>query len=567
MVHRRELLTALTALSFATPVFCRAVASVVDDDGELTAADLEQAQWITGIELTEEQQAKVLESVKSHVDQMKTLRQKSLSGLQGPAFHFQPLPKEGTETDRVNRSIRLTEAASPALPDSDQKIAFMPVTELAPLIKERKITSRRLTEIYVARLKKYGDMLRCVVSLLEESALSRADAMDAEVAAGKYRGPLHGIPWGAKDLIDVTGTKTSWGIPHYKDRDSESTATVAKRLENAGAVLVAKLSLGALAMGDRWFGGMTRNPWNPRTGSSGSSAGSASAAVAGLVGFALGSETLGSITTPSRICGATGFRPTFGRVSRDGCMPLSWTMDKIGPICRSAEDCAVVFNAIHGADGRDMTAKNHRFHWTGQVELKGLRVGYRSGRSIEKSMTLATLRDMGCELVEFEMPKFEGLRTMTSIIDVEAASVFDGLLRDGHTEGWNAWPTIFRSAEYISAVDYLRLQRMRIDLMHAVEEKMKDIDVMVNVNEIVHTNLTGHPAIVVPTRYRDRKPSGKFPVSSRFTGHLYDDARLLAIAHQFQLKNGAHLEHPELDSWLAKFEAGELDEVEKDKKE
>lgn len=559
MLQRRQLLTRLTALSFATPVLSRAIVAAADDDGELSIESLAEAQWITGIELTEEQQQEIIGSVKQHAAQMGTLRATPVRELQGPAFHFQPLQTRFKNVATLDREIELTESEPISLPDSDEQIAFLPVTELARLLKTKKLTSKRLTEIYVARLKKYGGMLRCVISLLEESALRRADEMDAELAAGKYRGPLHGIPWGAKDLIDIEGTKTSWGIPHYRDRDSESTATVARRLDEAGAVLVAKLSLGALAMGDRWFGGMTRNPWNPKTGSSGSSAGSASSAVAGLVGFTLGSETLGSITTPSRICGASGFRPTFGRVSRDGCMPLSWTMDKIGPICRSAEDCAIVFNAIHGADGRDATAVNHRFDWTGQVDMQTIRVGYRPGRSIEKSTTLSTLSEMGCQLVEFEMPKFDGLRALTSVIDVEAASVFDGLLRAGHVEGWNSWTKTFRSAGYISAVDYLRLQRMRVDLMHAFEEKMSAVDVLVNVNEIVETNLTGHPAIVVPTRYRDRKSSGKFPVSSRFTGQLYDDDRLLAIAHQFQLKNGSHLQHPTLDPWLEKFAAGELD--------
>jgi Asp-tRNA(Asn)/Glu-tRNA(Gln) amidotransferase A subunit family amidase len=446
------------------------------------------------------------------------------------------------------------------LPESDEAIAFLSVSELAPLLKSKKLSSRRLTEIYLARLKKYGNMLRCVISLLEESALERADAMDAEISAGRYRGPLHGIPWGAKDLIDVEGTKTSWGIPYHEDRESETTATVAERLDDAGAVLVAKLSLGALAMGDKWFRGMTRNPWNPTKGSSGSSAGSASAVIAGLVGFTLGSETLGSITSPSKVCGASGFRPTFGRVSRHGCMPLSWTMDKIGPLCRSAEDCAIVFNAIHGADGRDQSTYTYDFQWPRSVDFRKLRVGYNPRRKIESSQTLKQFKELGCEMIEFELPQFDTLRAMSAIIDIEASSVFDRMLRDGETEGWNTWPGSLRSAQFVSAVDYLRLQRHRVELMEAVEEKMKDVDVIVNIRDVFHTNFTGHPSIVVPTRYRERKSGGTIPICSTFTGHLGDDDRLLAIAHKFQQHCDAHLQHPELDPWLEKFEAGTLDE-------
>lgn len=565
MIDRRRLLVSLSALAVGTPTVHRAIASIADqkDDGLVTREDLAQAQWVGDHDLTEEEQDAIIQTVNSQLEQLRKLRETPIPAWQPPAFSFVPhrAPTPNGENAPVATNIT-ADWASTRLPDSDTKIAFLNVRQLGMLIQQKQLSSRRLTEIYLDRLKKYGPMLRCVISLLEESSLARADTMDAEIAAGNYRGPLHGIPWGAKDLIDIEGTKTSWGIPHYRDRDSETTATVAKRLDAAGCVLVAKLSLGALAQGDQWFGGKTRNPWNPPTGSSGSSAGSASATVAGLVGFALGSETLGSITTPSKVCGANGFRPTFGRVSRHGCMPLAWTFDKIGPICRSVDDCAMVFDAIHGADNHDLSVGSFPFQWPSlhrSADLKGLRVGYSGNRPIEKSKTLSTLQAMGCDLVQFKLPYFDSLYAMTSLIDVEAASVFDQLLRDRHTEGWNSWPESLRAAQFISGVDYVRLQRYRAQLMDAMDEQMKDVDVLVNVRDVIHSNLCGHPSIVLPSGYRDRKSGGKFPFSTTITGHLHDDERLLAVAHAYQMKVTANQQKPELDSWLEKFQAGTLD--------
>ncbi len=569
MLNRRRILSSVSALAIGTPVFQRAVVAAAQQDeaGKLTKDSLANAQWICGLELTDEEQTALLKAVNSNSKQLAPMRDMAISELQSPPFHFTPLTKKQAIAGDPDRSIRLTESNAPQLPSKDVSIAFLSVSDLAPLIRSRELTSRKLTTIYLERLKKYGDMLRCVVSLLEGSALKRADEMDAEIAAGKYRGPLHGIPWGAKDLIDIRGTKTSWGIPHHEQRESETTATVAERLDAAGAVLVAKLSLGALAQGDKWFRGKTRNPWNPKTGSSGSSAGSASAVVAGLVGFALGSETLGSITSPSKVCGATGLRPTFGRVSRHGCMPLSWTMDKIGPLCRSTEDAAIVFNAIHGADGRDNSAHSYPFYWPNRVDMEGLRVGHSPRRNIERNKTLRTLKELGCELVEFKLPDFESLYAMATIIDIEAASVFDRLLRDGHTEGWNTWTKSFQSAQFVSAVDYLRLQRHRVELMELMQEKMEGFDVLVDVPDVFHTNLAGQPSVVVPVEIRDRKSgNGKIPVCSTFTGHVGDDDRLLAIAHQFQQQSDAQLKRPDLDLWLESFKAGTLDEKSTDSK-
>ena len=465
MLDRRTLLKSIAATGIGTAVFQRAAAQEGEDKG-LTVDSIKNAEWISGVELTDEQREEILSSVKSTKRNLESLRGYTLEHTTAPAIHMQTLaPRQAPAV--VRRGMGPTDWTAPELPEEDEDIAFLPVTELSALIRAKKITSTRLTQIYLARLKKFGPMLRCVVTLTEELALEQAAQADKEISAGRYRGPLHGIPWGAKDLIAVPGYPTTWGIPHYETRELKEKATVAARLESAGAVLVAKLSLGALAMGDMWFRGMTRCPWDARVGSSGSSAGSASASVAGLVGFSIGSETLGSIISPSRRCGASGFRPTFGRVSRFGCMPLSWSMDKIGPLCRSIEDCALVFGAIHGADGLDPTIQDLDFQWPVRLEPQTLKIGYsKTRRDIKDRSDLRVLRDMGCELVEVTLPTDVPVRALTTIIDVEGASVFDQLLRDGHTDGWNAWDRIFRSAQYVSAVDYLRYQRVRTDLMN-----------------------------------------------------------------------------------------------------
>jgi Asp-tRNA(Asn)/Glu-tRNA(Gln) amidotransferase A subunit family amidase len=423
------------------------------------------------------------------------------------------------------------------------------------------LTSKRLTTIYLDRLKKYGPMLRCVVNLTEDLALRQAERADREIDAGQYRGPLHGIPWGAKDLISVPGYPTTWGIPQFENRVLEQSATIVQRLEDAGAVLVAKTSLGAIAMGDVWFKGMTRNPWNAKSGSSGSSAGSASATVAGLVGFSIGSETLGSITTPSRICGATGFRPTFGRVSRHGCMPLSWTMDKIGPICRNVEDCALVFAAIHGADGLDPTAESYPFEWPPATNVCGMRVGYtKSRRAPDDRADLRVLRELGCELVEIVLPNDVPVRALVNVINIEGASVFEAMLKRGETDGWNAWTNIFRAAQFVSAVDYVKLMRLRTQLMRQFENVMSHVDALCNVFDIYHGNLAGHPSVVIPREFRELRSGGRQPITTAFTGHLNQDERLLALARAVQLRGTAHLMRPPLDDWLKSFQSGELDQ-------
>jgi Asp-tRNA(Asn)/Glu-tRNA(Gln) amidotransferase A subunit family amidase len=407
------------------------------------------------------------------------------------------------------------------------------------LVRTRKVSSAELTELYLDRLKRYDPALKCVVSLTEELARKQAAAADKEIAAGAYRGPLHGLPWGAKDLIAYPGYKTTWGAGHYKDQTLDETATVAERLDNAGAVLAAKTTLGALAMGDVWFGGTTRNPWNVKQGSSGSSAGSASAVAAGLVGFAIGSETLGSIVSPCTRCGVTGLRPTFGRVSRAGCMALSWTMDKVGPIARSVEDCALVFAAVHGADGKDPTAVDRPFDWPCKRPLTDLRVGYTGDPDRDE---VKVLKELGVKLVPVKLPD-AAVAPLRTILSVEAAAAFDDITRDGVTDGLGAlWPRTFREGRFVSAVDYLRMQRVRSRVMAEMAKTMEAVDLYVGGNDLLLTNLTGHPTVVLPN---GPTRSGS-PTALTFTGRLWGETELLAVAKAYQDATGHHRKRPDM---------------------
>ncbi len=561
-MHRRDVLQILAGTGIGAPALHRAISVLATQPDGLTAESLEQAEWITQIPLEEEEREAILQAVNSHVKQLESLRSIPLPATLAPAVHFQTVAPPSTDST-ICRNARVARRQKVCRPKEDEQLAFLPVTELSELIRSRQISSLELTRLYMERLKKYRPMLRCTVTLTEELAEAQAKRADAEIKCGKYRGPLHGIPWGAKDLISVPGYPTTWGIPYLENQVRPETATVVEHLEQAGAVLVAKLSLGALAMGDRWFGGLTRNPWNPRTGSSGSSAGSASATAAGLVGFSIGSETLGSITSPAKQCGVTGFRPTFGRVSRYGCMPLSWSMDKIGPICRSVEDCALVFDAIHGADPHDPTTANRPFSWPNRTRCQGMKIGYQASRrnADRPRPELELLKRLGCELVDLgPPPEFENYRALAKIIDIEGASVMDQMLRDGQTEGWNAWKNIFQSAQFISAIDYLRLQRLRTDLMQQFEDYIQPVDALVNVFEIFQTNLAGHPCVVLPREFRAGRGLAQRPVPLTLTGHLNRDDELLSLAHAVQSELTAQRQQPPLDEWLVQFQAGELDQ-------
>ena len=556
MFNRREILRILAATGIGTAVFHRAVAAIATE--KVTLENLQSAAWIAQLNLSEEEYESILDGVNRQNLQLTRLRDTKIDVQVAPAFEFKTLATHD-KAPKINRNIRIQDNDETNLPEENEEIAFLPVTKLSELIRTRKLSSERLTQIYLDRLKKFGPMLRCVVTLTEELALQQAKQADKEIAAGNYRSPLHGIPWGAKDLVSVPEYPTTWGIPHFKDRIIEEKATVYQRLESAGAVLVAKLSMGAIAMGDLWFNGRTRNPWNPQKGSSGSSAGSASASAAGLVGFSIGTETLGSITTPSRICGATGFRPTFGRVSRHGCMPLSWTMDKVGPICRSAQDCAIVFSLIHGADEKDTTTYDASFDFDSRFDPSDLKIGYTTGKDLDEAPEYQILKELGCEFVKIKMPSSAIAQTLATVINVEAAAGFDYLLRDGHNEGWNQWTEIFQKANFVSAVDYVRMMRLRTMLMKEMKTLMTSVDFLFNVFEVFHTNHTGQPSIVLPRAIESSGEHQFQPKTVTITGRLNDDARLLQLASRYQEAIGSIEQRPALEYWLSKFEAGELD--------
>jgi len=485
------------------------------------------------------------------------MRGYSLDNSIAPALMFQPLlnPDEQPVQEYAN-PVPVREVT---LPESEEEIAFLTVEELSQLIRNGDLSSVELTKIYLNRLKKYGDSLYCVVTITENLALEQAEKADQEISQGNYKGPLHGIPYGVKDLLAVEGYKTSWGAMPYRDQVINQTATVVKKLEEAGAVLVAKLSMGALAMGDVWFGGISRNPWNPEQGSSGSSAGSASATAAGLVAFSIGTETLGSIVSPSTRCGVTGLRPTFGRVSRTGAMALSWSMDKIGPICRSADDCALVFDVIRGPDGIDRTVVDKAFNYNFNTDIKNLKIAYLKNEfrgdyenQANDLEVLTVFNRMGVELIPVEM-EFEGIpiSSLRIILNAEAAAAFDELTRSGldstltAQEEWS-WPNTFRSARFIPAVEYIQANRHRTVLMEEMEKLMRDYDVVITPSfrgdQLLVTNLTGHPCVVVPNGFNEEKS----PTSICFIGRLYDEASILLAASKYQQATGFDEMHPPL---------------------
>lgn len=546
LFDRRAVLTSLAGLGIGTSVFHRALAQQLASAPAVTSEMIQQAEWVAGLELAEEDRAAVASRVQSAMHRFEEMRKVEVGYDLPPALLFNAAPTMQHQ-DSLDRSSVRANANIVNKPANEEALAFLSVNELGALIRTKQISSVDLTKLYLDRLHRFDERLKCVVTFTDELALKQAKKADAEIANGNYRGPLHGIPWGAKDLIAYPGYKTTWGATPFQDQRLEAKATVAQRLDEAGAVLVAKLSLGALAMGDKWFGGMTRNPWNTEEGSSGSSAGSASAVAAGLVGFALGSETLGSIVSPCRRCGTSGLRPTYGRVSRYGCMTLAWSMDKIGPICRSLEDCAVVFGAIHGHDGRDGTAVNQPFDWPMQGDLTKLRVGYfaKKDEPVEDRADLRVLRDLGVQLVPIRLPDSLPVWAMTIILNTEAATVFDELNRNNITEGLNTWPNSFRQGAFVSAVEYLRANRLRTLLMRQMEALMSDIDCYVGGDDLAITNLTGHPTAVLPNGF-DQKEDVKTPNAITFTGQLFGETKLLAVANAYQLATGFHREHPAL---------------------
>lgn len=525
----------------------------------ISKEDIRIAAKLIGLDFTEPERDSMLRDVRDNYTEYVRMHSLPLNNnvpmslwqspvLPGMQFETKQLPVKWNIPSNVN------------MPANKADLAFYTILQLASLIKNKKISSEDLTKFFIERIRKYGDTLQCVISVTEEIAMQEAKAADAEIARGKYRGPLHGIPYGLKDLFAVKGTKTTWGAAPYKDQVIEEDSYVYTKLKEAGAVLVAKFTLGALAMGDWWFGGRTKNPWNLNFGSSGSSAGSASATVAGLVPFAIGTETLGSIVSPSTVCGATGLRPTFGSISRSGAMTLSWSLDKAGPICRSAEDAAIVFNYIHGTDGKDPGAVNMPFNYGVKKNIKQLRIGYAKNffdrirdTSANEWKVLKAFEQMGVQLIPVDFPDSAAypFDIVGITIGAESAAAFDQLtltsLDDELTrQNKNDWPNFFRTARLIPAVEYINATRHRYLLMQHMKTFFETVDVVITPTyggrQLAITNLTGHPALVMPTGFNQRK----LPTSITLVGKLYDEATLLQVGHLLQQATSWDDVHPEM---------------------
>jgi Asp-tRNA(Asn)/Glu-tRNA(Gln) amidotransferase A subunit family amidase len=545
---RRDLLAALAATGIGTDPFRRSLAVAAEQQPKnrtgITEEMVKQAEWVAGIKLSEDEHkalAQALSGAKRNIDAARTV---PLPNDVPPAFQFNPTPTE--LTPNTARGAVAGPKGDVTIPANDDDLAFAPAHELARLLETKQVSSVELTKLFLGRLQKYDPALKCVVTFTDDLALKQAKRADEERAKGTVRGPLHGIPWGAKDLIAVPGYKTTWGAGHYKEQSFDAAATVYNKLEAAGMVLVAKLTLGALAWGDKWFGGMTRNPWDVKRGSSGSSAGSCSAVAAGCLPVAVGSETLGSIVSPSRECGTTGLRPTFGRVSRAGCMTLSWTMDKLGPICRSVDDCALMLGAMHGADAGDPGSVTRPFDWPGRKPLKEIRVGFFEGVKTQGyEAAVGAVKKTGVVMVPIKLPTKVPPNALSTILTVETASAFDDITREGVKDGIGMWPTTFREGRFISAVDYLRAMRLRSMVMRDMATLFESVDLYLGGNDLLITNHTGHPTICLPAGHTKSGETER-PFSVTFTGRLYGESELLAVAKAYQDATGHHKKRPDM---------------------
>ena len=549
-LDRRQFIAFTSALTGLLP----ALAWAQQQEPRVTAEMIAHAEKIAGLEFTPEERAEMVQGLDQNLRAWEALHEVELANAVPPAVQFDPvLP--GMTVPTGASVMRRAAVAAVRRPARLEDVAFWPVTRLAELVRTRQVPPSELTRMYLERLKRHGPRLEAVVSLTEERALEQAAARDAELARGEYRGPLHGIPWGAKDLLATRGYRTTWGAKPYEEQTFDEDAAVVHKLDEAGAILVAKLTLGALAQGDQWYGGMTRNPWKLDQGSSGSSAGPGAATAAGLVGFSIGTETLGSIVSPSTRNGVTGLRPTYGTVSRTGAMALSWSMDKIGPMCRTVEDCALVYDAIRGPDGIDLTVRDVPFTYDGTRDARTLRVGYyRSAFEEEDRETkpfddaaLAVLRRSGFELIPFETPDRYPLAPLRSaILTAEAAAAFDELTRSGRDDLMerSSWPNTFRTARLVPAVAYINANRVRTLVMQAMHEAMQAVDVVVTPsyggNILLLTNLTGHPTVVLPNGFTEENT----PVSLSFVGRLYGEGDTLLVAKAYQDATDFHLRHP-----------------------
>ena len=569
-LDRRSFMSYFAGAGLSSTLFPGVLWAKLANGAEITVDTIASAEEMAGVHFDQTERELMLDGLKQQAARIDALHKVPLANSVSPAIRFDPLPPGKKIQPEPRRPMVRGKVATRATPADIEELAFLPVTELSELIRRQRVSSLALTRMYLARLRKYDPVLRCVISFTEERALKQAQAADDELRRGRYRGPLHGIPWGAKDLLAVRGYKTTWGAAPFKDQVIDTDATVVRRLDDAAAVLIAKLTLGELAQGDIWFGATTKNPWKVDQGSSGSSAGPASATAAGLVGFSIGSETLGSISSPSTRCGTTGLRPTFGRVPRTGAMALSWTMDKLGPICRSVEDCALVLDAIYGPDGQDNTVIDAPFHWNATLSPKALRVAYvkaafdtpqtdpadakRTLHATKKfdDAALGVFKSMGINLIPVDLPDVP-YDAMRIILTAEAAASFDELTRSDRDkelvqQGKFDWPNTFRTSRFIPAVDYVNANRLRSIAIQKWDDLMRSVDVIVtptgaaNLSQLVATNLTGHPAVIVPNGFRDDGT----PVSLTFLGGLYEEAKVLAVAKAYQDATGFHLKRPNI---------------------
>jgi Asp-tRNA(Asn)/Glu-tRNA(Gln) amidotransferase A subunit family amidase len=568
---------------------------------EITKEMIAAAEEISGLKFSDEERTAMARSLQQMRGNLQQLHKEPLDQSILPAIVFDPVPP-GKELAKKTKTL-MARSKVPVMsrPGSIEELAYAPVTQLSDLVRTRKVKPSELTDMYLSRLKRFDPQLHFVVNLTEERARAQAKDMDAEISRGKYRGPLHGIPWGAKDLLAVKGYPTTWGAGLYKDQTFDYEATVVKRLDAAGAILVAKLTLGSLAQGNHWWAEYTRNPWIPEQlnpGSSGSSAGPASATAAGCVGFSIGSETNGSITSPSRTCGVSGFRPSFGRIPRTGAMALSWTTDKLGPICRTAEDCALVFDAIQGPDGIDYSVKQYPFNWNANLKLSQLKIAYfksdferraqdGTATPIAEAMNfLKVLESQGAKLEPIDAPTPNYGYLDSIILSAEAGAAFEPDTLNSkikELEPYSTWPNFFRAAQFVPAVDYVNANRVRVAAMNQTWELFSKYDVVLTPRENTSvTNITGTPSIVVPTGFAIPQAFGRggggggggggrgfvggggrggdttraaappappavtipLPTAMYVMGPIFQDEKNLLVAHAFQQATDFHKKHP-----------------------
>lgn len=589
LLDRRRVLAAALAATGGAVAGCapRPAEESIDPiwagfDERITERTLAETEKLFGLSFSEDDRRLMLgggqvEAQDGHfVEQLKSLaswRQIDKPNALSPATVFDPrLP--GTTYADQDDSVTLYHEALPDRPQDAESIAFASVKQQAHWLSSGQISSLELTDIYLDRIARHNDALECFVTVTPEVARRQADAADRERRVGNVRGPLHGIPYGVKDLADTAGIRTTWGANPFKDRVPDTDAAIVRLLQESGAVMLGKTTLGALAWGDVWFDGVTRNPWNTNEGSSGSSAGSASATAAGLCGFAIGTETWGSIVSPSERCGTTGLRPTHGRVSRVGAMALCWSLDKIGPICRYAEDTATVLEAINGFDAADAGSLQHGFNYDGNVRLEDLTVGYDprwfDNEAVRRPDTdaLQALRESGIKLTELEMPELPW-DIMNPLLGAEAAAAFEELTLSGRDlslrrQVANAWPNSFRSSRFFSAVDYVQCERLRRLVMQELHGFFGQVDAFFGPSHghevTALTNLTGHPVIAlragfeeISTRPRYALPEEevgdalhRIPRTVQLWGSLFEEGKLIAIARDLEVRLGVAAERPPL---------------------